>query len=240
MKLYSLLLIAPLLMAEQSLRVVELEKDGTDQLQRIAGLIQLPSVKVIPDASLGLVSIIADTPEKAEQAEQLLRKYYKPVPKTVPKDDKNVELTVQFLFATTNPADGTDVPASLTPVVQQLKQSTKLTSFRVAETSIARTRSGKRLTLSGILDVKDVPEKANALYNLEVDLTATERLVMIDRLRCFSRMPVRVGEKDFQYHELQITSSLDLSPGQTAVVGKSNSGTKDGALILVVTTKIVN
>jgi len=212
----------------------EYQPDGTDQVQRLTALIQIPGVKILADPVIGVVSIVGDTEEKVNMVEQYFKKHFKPKAPSVA--DRNIELTLHILYAKT----ASNVQAALQPVLQQLKQSTMLTSFRSVETQILRVRSTKRVEASGVLTWDDVPENVSPLYQFRTDVTAIGNSIRIDSMNFGVRIPSKVAENNFQFREVGITSTLDLKPGQFVVVGKTNTSPKDGALVLVLSAKLVD
>jgi len=219
-------------------RIIEYTVDGTDHVQRLTALIQIPGVKVIADPVLGLVSIWAENEEKAGAAEAQFRKFFKP--KAPISTERNVEVSLHVLYAKQEGNEMTEVPAILQPVVQQLKQVTLLSSFRSVETQILRIRSGKRIESSGVLTWSDVPDNVTPLLQFKAEVNATGTQIFLENLNFGVRVPNKVGENQFQYREVGITTSLDLKPGQLVVVGKTNVSPKEGALVLVLSAKLVD
>lgn len=236
MKHLLMILLLPICLAGQVSRIFEFEVDGTDQVQRLSALIQAPGLKVTADPVLGLVSIYADSAEKAATAEQMFKKYFKP---KAPIAERNIELVMHVLLAKSS-GPGGDVPAVLAPVVQQLKQSTTLKFFEEVEMQMTRIRAGQQLQAVGSLKWDRLPMEIGPTYQMKADAGISGNLVKVNHLLFEARIPYDVGDGRTNTREVRIQSSFDLKPGQSFVVGKSNASPKDGALILVLSAKLVD
>lgn len=240
MKHLVLILFSGVLLAQQQRvsRVIEFEPDGTEQILKFADILRAGEVGFHAEPLLGIATIYANSVEKLDEAERTVKKYYKPK-KAAPASEKNVEIVLYVLQGrTTN--EPSETVAALNPVIAQLKQVTPLTSFRTVETQIARVREGKRMEVSGMLLWPDVPETALPTYQLRADVLTKGALVRIDNLNFGARLPVRLAENNFQFREFGMNTSIDIKPGQQVVVGKTNVAAKDGALILVVSARLVD
>lgn len=241
MKTLLLLLMSTLLMGQvnRPSRVIEYEPDGTDQAERFTKIFQAANVHYQYDQVLKIVTLHADTKEKLDESEQLFRRYYKPQ-KTAPVADRNIEIILHIVHAKSGPAEKGDTPVSLNAVIQQLKQVTSLTTFNTLETQILRVREGKRVESSGVLVWQEVPESAAPNYNLRADLSLIGQSVKLNDLRVGVRMPYKVNNDAYQFREVGINTALDMKSGQQVVVGKTNASSKDGALIFVISARIVD
>ncbi len=240
MKHLVLILFSSVLLAQQQRvsRVIEFEPDGTEQILKFSEILRMTDVAFHAEPLLGIATIYANSVEKLDEAERTVKKYYKPK-KAVPASEKNVELVLYVLQGkTTN--EPSETVAALNPVIAQLKQVTPLTSFRTVETQIGRVREGKKLEVMGLLSWPDAPDSSLPNYQLKADLSARGPLVRIDNLTFGARMPYRAGEKTIQFHDVFLSTSIDIKPGQLVAVGKTNVAAKDGALILVVSARLVD
>lgn len=52
-------------------------------------------------------------------------------------------------------------------------------------------------------------------------------------------VPIKTSDRDWQYQEVHISTSIDIREGQKVVVGKANIDNADNALILVLTAKVI-
>ena len=118
----------------------------------------------VVEPSLKLIDIWNEhgNKEKLDEAEQLIRRYYKP--KISPARDKNVEVTLYVLNGKQGTAEPSDAPSQLAPVLQQIKQSTGLGTFKILEIQILRVREGNRVEASGVFAWPDINESASLQY----------------------------------------------------------------------------
>ena len=240
MKFLMLLVMPGLLFSQpqQVNRIIEYEPDGTDQAQRFEKLLGPSRIGFWAEPTLKLINIWGQSKESVDEAEQLVRRYYKPRPAIVVKD-RNVEITLNILLGKSDSTEPSDAPSSLNAVIAQLKQVTTLKSFRNLETQILRVRDGKRVESSGVLTWTDVPESAAPTYNFTSSVLTPGTNIRLEDLKFGARVPYKVADQHYQYREVGVNSSFDLKSGQQVVVGKTNASTKDGALILVVSARIV-
>ena len=242
MKLLVLLMMPGLLFAQiqRVNRFMEYEPDGTDQVHLFEKLLAPLNVGFLPEPTLKLIHIWGPSKESVDEAEQLIRRYYKPKPTvSLAIRDRNVEITLHILLGKSGGTEPSDSPVALNAVVSQLKQVTTLTSFRSLETQILRVRDGKRVESSGVLTWSDVPESAAPSYQFRADVSAPGSSIRLGDLKIGARVPYKLSEGQYQFREVGVSSSFDVKPGQQVVVGKTNASTKDGALIFVLSARIV-
>ena len=242
MKLLVLLMMPGLLFAQLQRvnRFMEYEPDGTDQVQRFEKLLVPLNVGFLPEPTLKLIHIWGQSKESVDEAEQLIRRYYKPKPAgPAAIKDRNVEITLHILLGKSGTSAPSDAPPALNAVIAQLKQVTSLTNFRNLETQIVRVRDGKRVESSGVLTLSDVPDSEAPSYQFKADVSAPGSSIRLEDLRIGARVPFKIGEGQYQLREVGVSSSFDVKPGQQVVVGKTNASTKDEALIFVLSARIV-
>lgn len=241
MKFFLFLILAGALFAQpvRVNRFMEYEPDGTDQVQRFEKLLSPSNVGFLAEPTLKLIHIWGPSKESLDEAEQLIRRYYKPKPAGI--KDRNVEITLHILLGKSGTSEPSDAPPALNAVIAQLKQVTTLTSFRNLETQILRVRDGKRVESSGVLPWSDVPESAAPLYQFKADVSAPGTSIRLEDLKFGTTVPYKVGtgENQYQFRQVGVNSSFDVKPGQQVVVGKTNASSKDGSLIMVLSARIV-
>jgi hypothetical protein len=149
------------------------------------------------------------------------------VPAAAPKD---VDLIVYLVLASQQ-ADGSGgIPAELQPVASELKGVLSFKSFRMLDTILLRTQPGNRATARGVIAGPD-----KTFYDFTVNpSTVTEdpkgRLIRLDNLTLNLHLPGGLAAG--------IYTEITVREGQKVVVGKSNMGGADQALILVITAKV--
>lgn len=240
MKLIAALILPALLFAQPTkvTRIIEYEPDGTNQMKKFEPLMVQLDVAMRSEPLLRLVSLQGPNKESVDEAERLIHKYYKPRP---PKaaTDRNVELTLSVIQGRNSP-DPSDTPPTLSAVVTQLKQASQLTSFRLLESQIIRMREGSKVETTGVIAWMDAPEAVSPTYNFNSIVRLSGNTVQLDDLHFNIRLFYKDIINKYNSREVGINSSLDLTPGQQVVVGKANASAKDGALILVLSAKIVD
>lgn len=223
-------------------RVIEFVLDDGEKMQKIAGLFAHRLNRIIVEPSVGLL-VMTGNEADVNEVEAAIKRYYKPKPLEpgfAGPPNRNFEINLQVLHASSE-GNLEAVPATLLPVVQQLKQVTRLTSFRVIESQILRVRSGEEVEATGVLQWPGVPEKVSPMYQLRGVVKPKGVLIQCDKLRFGARIPYLSGAPDsYQFQELLISTSVDLKPNQLTVIGKANASVKDGALILVLTAKLAD
>ncbi len=125
---YLMLLVMPGLLFAQNQRVnriIEYEPDGTDQVHQFEKLLGPSNVGFFAEPTLKLINIWGQSKESVDEAEQLIRRYYKPKP-AVPAviRDRNVEITLHIMLGKSGSAEPSDAPPVLNAVVAQLNLKT--------------------------------------------------------------------------------------------------------------------
>jgi len=128
----------------------------------------------------------------------------------------------------------TSLPPELQPVANQLKGILAYKSFRVLDTVLLRTQPGKMAHATGVIGTVG-PDGGKTQYELSVSpMAVTEdpkgRLIRLDDLVLNLRVPGGL--------QAGVNTEITVREGQRVVVGKSNIGAPDQALILVVTAKV--
>ena len=150
----------------------------------------------------------------------------------VPAPRKDAELTVFVLLASDQADASNPVPATLQPVVNQLKNVFAYKSYQLVDTLIMRaTGSPTPVSLKGTLSLG----QTSGYYGF----TTRFRFESPDG----KAQVLRLYEMRFSYQppsqlELVVSADVDIPQGQQVVVGKATMG--DKALILVMTSKFSN
>jgi len=152
------------------------------------------------------------------------------VPTAAPKD---INLTAYLLLASER-ADVNDVPAELQPVTKELKGIFAYKSFHMLDTILVRTQPGNAAHAKGVIGGTGADASKTPYEFIVRPSAVTEdpggRLIRLDTLSLSLRVP---GGMD-----AGINTEITVREGQKVVVGKSNMGAPDQALILVVTAKV--
>jgi len=187
--------------------------------------------EIVPQAALHLLSVRAPQ-ELMSAIEDAVKRL--DVPQVGPR---SVELIVHILVGSDQDESLRQVPASLKPVVDQLKGLLSYKQFYLLDTLLSNTIESRRVSLTGDArglitstaqgGPRDVP------YSFQADLTIgngeqQQAAVRLSNLRFWftSTLPLNIG------------TDVDIPPGKQVVVGRSTAG--DRAFILVVSAKILN
>ena len=182
-------------------------------------------IKADRDLHVLAVSAPAETIAAIEDAIKRLD-----VPSAAPKD---INLTAYLVLASER-ADVNEVPAELQPVTKELRGIFAYKSFRMLDTILVRTQPGTAGHAKGVIGSTG-PDASKTPYEFVVRPSAVTddpggRLIRLDTLSLSLRVP---GGMD-----AGINTEITIREGQKVVVGKSNLGAADQALILVVTAKV--
>jgi hypothetical protein len=187
--------------------------------------------EIVPQPALHMLSIRAPQ-ELMSAIEDAVKRL--DVPQVGPR---SVELTVHVLVASDQDETLRPVPASLKPVVDQLKGVLSYKQFYLLDTLLSNTIDARRVSLNG--DVHGlIPASAqggprDVSYSFQTDLNIGNGEA--------AQAPVRLSNLRFIFTNqlnLSISTDVDIPPGKQVVVGKSTAG--DRAFILVVSAKILN
>jgi len=155
------------------------------------------------------------------------------VPSAAPHD---INLTVYLLLASERPGSDEGLPDGLPAVANQLKGVFAFKSFRMLDTLLLRTQQGNTATGNGIISSGPDAQKTNYHFSAKPSSVTDDpngAMIRLDNLSLNLKVPMANG------HDLEasINTEITVREGQKVVVGKSNLGTPDQALILVVTAK---
>ncbi|MDX2268673.1 MAG: hypothetical protein NW208_11250 [Bryobacter sp.] len=242
MKLLTFFLLAASMFAQEPVtRVFEFILDDGEKMQKLSALFAHKLARIQVEPALGLV-VMTGSEAQVTEVEALLKKYYKPKALEAGisgPPNRNIELVTQILYARSEGSDST-YPATLQPIVQQLKQLTLLNSFNVVETQVVQLRNGTNFELRGTMQLPGIPESAATSYGYSGAMRISGTKIQGDKIRFSGRVPYRVGEGQYQFMEVALVTSFDLKPGQSTVIGKTNASTKDGSIILILTARLVD
>jgi hypothetical protein len=185
------------------------------------------------------VFTVAGTKEVVAEIEEMIKKLDVPEP--------DIELTVYMLVASAQPDGTTALAPELDPVIKQLKGVFSYRAYRLLDSFVLRARVGHGADSDGFLTAlaANMPGGAQTTYsfffrNSAISGVDKNRVVRLDDVRLRVRVPHASGG-GVNYSESAIHTDFDVREGQKVVVGKSSLvDGSDGALILVVSAKIVD
>lgn len=200
------------------------------------------NAQLIPNRDLKVLGVSC-APDTIPAIEDAIKRLDVP-----PANSKNVEVTVYLLNASEQAVSSQGVPADLQGVIDQLKGVFPYKGFRLSESMVVRVRDGQGGSVSGIAPATS--EGYKIFYNFEfrsANITegAEGRAIRLNHLKLGAKVPLVLpgpAEKvsNVQYQNTGIETDVDVREGKKVVVGKANTDGSSGAMILVVTAKIVD
>ena len=154
----------------------------------------------------------------------------------VPMPRKDAELTIYVLLASDQPS-AAPLPASLQPVVNQLKNVLSYKGYQLVDTLIARGRETNMTYLAGTLPIEHASFPGNATYQFRgtfriLNPDGKDTVLRLEKMGFQLDVPI-----DPQGHttNLRIDTDVEIPRGQQIVVGKATYNER--AFILVMNAK---
>ena len=207
-------------------RVIQVKYADVRDLANVLSVFGV-GIKANPDLRVLAVSAPTEVMNAIEDAVKRLD-----VPTAAPKD---VNLTA-YLVVASQQAEPSSVPRELEAVTKELRDIFAYKSFRMLDSILLRTQPGTAAHAKGLIAG---PENSRTPYEFTVRPASVMddpagRLIRLDILNLSMRVNTpNSGDKD-----AGITTEITVREGQKVVVGKSNMGAPDQALVLVVTAKV--
>jgi len=201
-------------------------------IRSISNLLSAFGVPVSIENTLKAVSVRAPQ-ATLTSIEDLIKRFDVPA-----NASKNVEISGHLVLGSLQ-ADADSVPASLKPVIDQLKNVMAYKSYRVVDTIVARGKEGDYIRSNGMIArLADSDPAGPPIYE---DFVVRPRVVGEGADQVIHLQELNLVVKVFSngsYSSLSISTSLDVKRGQQVVVGKAT--VQDRALILVLSAKVVD
>jgi hypothetical protein len=171
-------------------------------------------------------------------------------------EQTNLDLELYLIAGTTLPREG-KIPASLDPVVKQLRETLPFRSYSLETTLVNRVRNGGSLSLSWFIGAPPSLATSNhppifdefsiAQLKLVLDGNGGQRIQLL-RFSFGSRIPIQTSTNIaasgtnsapvFNYDYVGLKSDISIREGQPAVVGTLLNASSSGeAIVLVVLVK---
>ena len=207
------------------------------------------AASMIVDNELHLITV-RDFPENLAAIEEAIKRL--DVPQNV-KPKANLEVQLSLIAASrTGAATSGEVPTQIAGVLETLRNTMKYKNYRYITTFINRANDGGNVHSSGAADaffqVNETKGRQTFYDYTLVDLRtvkteSSEQIIQVRDFRFTTRVPVVVatgnGGSKIEYQDMQISTGLTMKDGEIVVVGTSNVGSSDEALIVVISIKIV-
>lgn len=175
------------------------------------------------------------------------------------KTDTEINLDTQlFLIVGTN-QDVSDsrLPATLDPVVRQLRAALPFKNYRLAATLLNRVKNEGRLDLSWIggplaATAGPAPAQTPSFSNFNVRVVRLapasdeQQMVQMQGFNFGARIPIQVSgaiaangvvSPNFNYERTGVATDISMREGDPVIVGTLNIGPSGDAIILVVSAK---
>ncbi|HEV2837429.1 MAG TPA: hypothetical protein VGW58_19060, partial [Pyrinomonadaceae bacterium] len=173
------------------------------------------------------------------------------------EDDINLETQLSLIVGTNEDVADSKVPASLEPVIKQLRASLPFKNYRLAATLINRVKNEGRLELSWIGGPLASPVGATTpttpsfsqfkVRQIRVVRNSEgQQLVQMLGFNFGARVPIQgIGGiaangsalPTFNYENTGISTDVSMREGEPVIVGTLNLGPSGEAIILVVSAK---
>lgn len=176
---------------------------------------------------------------------------------TEPKQDEtNLETQLYIITGTNDEVADSKLPASLDSVIKQLRATLPFKNYRLASTTINRSRNEGRLELSWVgaplvSVTESVPPASRSQFRVrQIKLTQNaegQSIVQMTGFAFNASIPIPVagsavaannpGPPVFNYEGTALTTDLSMREGVPVIVGTLNAGPSGDAIILVVSVK---
>lgn len=205
--------------------------------KELATIVALGDVsKVVPNEHFKTISVYGTT-ENVAAAEELIKRFDTPRP-SARVSSRNVELICYILLAAPKGTAGEAVPADLEPAVKQLKATFGYNDFRLLDSLLIRAQEGSLVLTDGNTAAPNAElPAAQGSYELKINrgirVIPDEKSTRI-RLDAFTfRLKVAGAFVNFN-------TDVDVREGQKVVIGKAKGDASAGALILVLSARVVD
>ncbi|MBV8808283.1 MAG: hypothetical protein JO033_06370 [Acidobacteriaceae bacterium] len=166
---------------------------------------------------------------------------------TAAASSRDFELTIWAIGGSNDPESAPEgqIPESIAPVVKQLRAIFPYKTYDVLSTMLIRSREGTSAGNGGVMHAFSKTPSAPfpSTYNVHyadstVSMDERTALIHLHDFRFVTHVPVGSGSQ-WQNEEVSIQTDVDLRDGQKVVVGKSNVGSSDSALFVVLSARLV-
>jgi len=175
-----------------------------------------------------------------------------------PTDEANLETQLYLIIGTNQDVDNAKLPASLEPVVKELRSSLPFKNYRLAATMINRVKNEGRLDLSWVGGTLSAPTGAATAMTpsfsqfkvRQVKLvrnTANQPVVQMLGFNFGARIPIQTATGAVAangavapvvaYENTGVSTDISMRESEPVIVGTLNIGPSGDAIILVVAAK---
>jgi len=201
------------------------------------------------DNDLHLITV-RDFPENLASIEEAIKRL--DVPQNA-RPKANLEVQLSLIAASRiGPASSGEIPTQIAGVLETLRNTMKYKNYRYITTFINRASDGGNVHASGAADaffqVSETKGRQTFYdYNVNgittVKTEGSDQIIQVRDFRFTTRVPIVVssgsGGSKIEYQNMDISTGLTMKDGEIVVVGTSNVGSSDEALIVVISIKKV-
>ncbi len=171
-------------------------------------------------------------------------------------DETNLDTQLHLLIASHQDSADAKLPASLDPVLKQLRASLPFKNYRLAATLVNRVRNEGRLSLqwaggplvSSAAATASTPGFNEFKVNTIKFVTDTEgrKIVRMEGFRFGARIPIQTGiaiasnapsVPVINYENTGLNTDISMREGEPVIVGTMNVGPSGEAIIVVVSAR---
>jgi hypothetical protein len=174
------------------------------------------------------------------------------------QDEGTFDLELYVIAASNQQPREGKIPASLEPVIRQLRETLSFKNYSLETTLLNRVKNGGQLSLNWIVGQPSTPSSSptsTPIFNefsigqvRQVDGNEGQAIQML-RFHFGSRVPIQTGTNlaasgtnaapVFVYEPVGLAADLSVREGQPAVVGTLNVGPSGEAIVLAICAKRV-
>jgi hypothetical protein len=173
------------------------------------------------------------------------------------EDETNLDTQLFLIVASNQEVPESKIPATLDPVIKQLRETLPFKNYRLAATLINRVKNDGRLNLSWIggplasnLGTSPVTTPSFSQFNVRQVRLVTDGegrpTVQMAGFNFGARIPIQVSgaiaangavAPNFSYEQTGLATDISMREGEPVIVGTLNVGPSGDAIILVVSAK---
>ncbi len=173
------------------------------------------------------------------------------------EDQTNLDLELYVIAATNQQPREGKMPASLDPVMKQLRETLAFKNYSLATTLVNLVKNGGNLSLNWIVSPNSNPPSSASATPTFNQFSITQlkiapdgngrQVIQMLRFSFGSRIPIQTGTNIaasgtnsapvFVYEHVGLVTDISVHEGQPAVIGTLNIGPSGEAIVLAVLAK---
>ena len=231
-----------------SVKLFEIKYRSPSNLEQVLRVMGSGAPGSIVSANQNLSTLtVRDFPENIAAIEEALKRLDVP---EKPNPPVSLEFQLHLIAASMTTSEKSPLPKNLEPVIEQLKSTLKFSNYHYISSALNRVSAGGKVESSGVTGslfpappgLPNSPENPSFYqYSLSRVLptqdAAGKEIILIDQFKFGVSVPIRIGQNQWQYRDVGLTTPLTLREGEMAVVGTANISGSDEAIIVVISVK---